>query len=44
MNNGKCEKTLRYQTCNNRMEKKKLFGIRSKLSYYNVFSQNICWQ
>ena len=29
----------RYQTCNNRKEKK-LFGVRTKLSYYKVFQRN----
>ena len=35
-NYGKCEKTQRYKTCHN-SEKKKLFGVRTKLSYYKVF-------
>ena len=32
----KCEKTLRYWTCRNR-RKKKLFSVRTKLSYWKVF-------
>ena len=43
MNNGvfgktmkKCEKTQRYKTCR-KGKKKKLFGVRTKLSYYKVF-------
>ena len=34
-NYGKCEKTYKYQTCNNRKEKK-LSSVRTKLSYYKV--------
>ena len=42
MNNAAFRKTMenmrkyRYQTCHNR-KKKKLFGVRTKLSYYKVF-------
>ena len=42
MNNAVFRKTMenlrkqRYQTCHNR-KKKKLFGIRTKLSYYKMF-------
>ena len=35
-NYEKCEETQKYQTWNNRKEKK-LFSIRTKLSYYKVF-------
>ena len=45
MNNGvfgktmkKCEKTQRYKTCR-KGKKKKLFGVRTKLSYYKVFQK-----
>ena len=33
-------KTWKYQTCNNR-KKKKLFGVRSKLSYNKFLSENL---
>ena len=33
---GKCQKTQRYQTCNNE-SKKKLFSGRTKLSYNKAF-------
>ena len=42
MNNAAFRKTMenmrkyRYQTCHNR-KKKKLFGVRTKLSYYKIF-------
>ena len=32
----KIDQKQRYQTCNNR-KKKKLFGVRTKFSYYKVF-------
>ena len=35
-NYGKFEKTSKHKTCPNR-KKKKLFGFRTKLSYYKVF-------
>ena len=35
-NYRKCEKTERHKTCHNR-KRKKLFGVRTKLSYYEVF-------
>ena len=38
-NYGKCEKTHKYYTCNNRKEKK-LFSIKAKLSNYkNIFKK-----
>ena len=37
-NYGKCKKTQRHQTCNNR-EKKKLFSVRTKLLQHKVFSE-----
>ena len=48
MSNIVFEKTMknvrkqRYQTCHNK-KKKKLFGLRTNLSYYKSFSQEICW-
>ena len=39
-NHGKHEKTQIYQTCNNSI-KKKLFSIRTELSYNNFFSENL---
>ena len=36
----KCEKTQRYQICNN-WKKKQLISIRTKLSYNKIFSENL---
>ena len=36
----KCEKTQRYQICNN-WKKKQLINIRTKLSYNKIFSENL---
>ena len=39
-NYGKCDKTQRYKTSHSRM-KKKLFGVRTKLSYYKFFTEDL---
>ena len=42
-NYGKCKKTQKNHTRNNR-KKKKLFNVRAKLSWHKVFSLKMCWQ